>query len=87
MPSEYGCDMRRRKSLSDARALAAGFVVRVFLRPLVGLICQCSSDAGGVPCYNGWCDVQNAGGKTPVIQMSPFFTVLITWKVEKKTYR
>ncbi|RCN29761.1 hypothetical protein ANCCAN_24476 [Ancylostoma caninum] len=25
--------------------------------------CQCSSDAGGVPCYNGWCDVQNAGGK------------------------
>ncbi|RCN31976.1 hypothetical protein ANCCAN_22232 [Ancylostoma caninum] len=23
--------------------------------------CQCSSDAGGVPCYNGWCDVQNAG--------------------------
>ncbi|VDO67588.1 unnamed protein product [Haemonchus placei] len=25
--------------------------------------CQCSSEAGGVRCYNGWCDVQDFGGK------------------------
>ncbi|KAK5977727.1 hypothetical protein GCK32_019604 [Trichostrongylus colubriformis] len=25
--------------------------------------CQCSSEAGGVRCYNGWCDVQDLGGK------------------------
>nr|CDJ94661.1 Protein F55D12.5, isoform a [Haemonchus contortus] len=27
------------------------------------LRCQCSSEAGGVRCYNGWCDVQDFGGK------------------------
>ncbi|KAJ1348532.1 hypothetical protein KIN20_003854 [Parelaphostrongylus tenuis] len=27
------------------------------------LSCQCSSEAGGIPCYNGWCNVQDFGGK------------------------